>query len=41
MKSNGDKMALVTLQRGVDFLGYHIFTTIIVKLETKDWVLKL
>jgi len=34
-------MALVTLQRGVDFLGYHISTTIKVKLETKDWVLKL
>jgi hypothetical protein len=40
LEINGEKTILVTRRHGVDFLGYHISTTITVRRETRDNMLK-
>jgi hypothetical protein len=40
LEMSEDKITLVTLQHGANFLGYHISTTIKVKRDTRDEMLK-
>jgi len=40
LEINGNKTALVTLQHGVDFLGYHLSSTVKVKKETRNKMLE-
>lgn len=41
LEINGDKTTLITLRHEVDFLKYHISTTIKVKIETRDKISKI